>query len=283
MRHAILRGFLFLLLIVLASLGVGCEAPVEEQAAEELPPEPEGPPKPKPGDYLPVEAGEFTMGSDTRPRGFENQPQLHEPEHKAETGAYEIGAYETTNAEFARFQIESDYVAEGDWRSYYSIERIEHPVANVTWDDAKAYCEWAGGRLPTEAEWEKAARGPEGFAYPWGNEWANTKSNCNEMGFRNTVEIGDIETDVSPYGAYDMMGNVQEWTAEKVAPYPNSPARRDQNFRRGFITARGGSYAIKGGSIGLWTRSIYLPKSQTGIGFRCVKDVEGAAGEAEGN
>ncbi len=256
--------------------------------AQEMEPEPppaaveEGPPEPQHGDFATVPAGEFLMGSNIRPD--ENRPALHEPEHTVDLPAYQIHVFEVTNAEFTRFQIESEYVAQGDWRNFASIEKGYFPVANVTWKDAKAYCEWIGGRLPTEAEWEKAARGPEGWAYPWGDKWDPTKSNCNEKGHRNLIEVGEIETDRSAYGVRDMMGNAQEWISEKLAPYPRSPARRDANFQRGFIAARGGSYAIKGASTTLWSRGAYVPRGQYGTGFRCAKDadLEEAASEEEG-
>lgn len=281
MRHpAYLLIFSIVLLLGLGLL-IGCGQPAEETAAEALPPEDLPPPKPKPGDWVTVPAGEFKMGSDERPERSKNQPQFYEPEHTVETKAYEMLVFEVTNGQFAKFQIESDYAAEGNWRQFYSIGKEDYPVANVTHDDANEFCKWAGGRLPTEAEWEKAARGPEGFLYPWGDKWDPTKSNCNEMGFANLVQVGQLETDVSGYGVHDMMGNVQEWTADKFAPYPDSPARRDVNFTRGYISARGGSYAIKGGSIFLYTRGAYLPKAQYGIGFRCVKDAEGEGGEAQ--
>ena len=282
-----MRKILTLALAVpcLALLAAAC-TPTQE-VEPEVAPEPveETAPEPQHGDFVTIPAGEFIMGSDIRPDHQKKQPALHEPEHTVDLPAYQIHVFEVTIAEFTRFQIEGDYVAEGDWRSFASIEKAYYPVANLTWDDAKAYCDWIGGRLPTEAEWEKAARGPDGWTYPWGNKWDPTKSNCNEKGHRNLIEVGEIETDRSFYGVRDMMGNVQEWLGEKLAPYPGSPARRNANFQRGFIAARGGSYAIKGESTTLWTRGAYVPKGQYGTGFRCVKDVEveEEASAGEGN
>ena len=217
------------------------------------------------------------------PDGLKDRPALYEPEHTVDLPAYQIHVFEVTNAEFTRFQIEGDYVAEGDWRRFSSIEKGYYPVANVTWEDAKGYCEWIGGRLPTEAEWEKAARSPDGRPYPWGDKWDPTKSNCNEKGHQTLVEVGEIETDSSPYDVRDMMGNVQEWVSDEFMAYPRSPARENPYFQRGWFSARGGSYAIKGKSSPLWTRAAYLPRGQYGTGFRCAKDVEGEASEGEGN
>ena len=105
------------------------------------------------------------MGSDERTG---TQPALHEPEHEVEIAAFQMGIFEVTNAEFSRFQLDQDeYMAEGAWRQFYSIDKVDHPVVNVTYEDAKAYCGWAGGRLPSEAEWEYAGRGTENNKFPW--------------------------------------------------------------------------------------------------------------------
>ena len=266
-----------------ALLAAACTPAQEVESDAPSEPVEESPPKPQHGDFVTIPAGEFTMGSDIRPAGLKDRPALYEPEHTVDLPAYQIHVFEVTNAEFTRFQIEGDYVAEGDWRRFSSIEKGYYPVANVTWEDAKGYCEWIGGRLPTEAEWEKAARSPDGRPYPWGDKWDPTKSNCNEKGHQTLVEVGEIETDSSPYDVRDMMGNVQEWVSDEFMAYPRSPARENPYFQRGWFSARGGSYAIKGKSSPLWTRAAYLPRGQYGTGFRCAKDVEGEASEGEGN
>jgi formylglycine-generating enzyme required for sulfatase activity len=210
--------------------------------------------------------------------GTEKDPhrlKLAEPAHPVELAAYEIDVFEVTNGQFARFQIESDYEAEGDWRSHYTIGREDFPVANVTWNDAKEYCAWAGGRLPTEAEWEKAARGTEGLRYPWGDVFDWNKANTNEHGVRDTVEVGTLPEDKSPYGAYDMVGNVQEWTATELEPYPDAEIVDRNVFQRNYITVRGCSYAMKGEGMYLFSRTAAVPNALFGYGFRCVKDVPG--------
>jgi len=259
----------FLASLVLLSHGtwLGC-GEAETPADEAMAIEPEIV-KPKPGESVLIPAGEFTMGTEQQA-----PPQVAVPQHTIDLPAYFIDVYEVTHGEWIRFITEADIRPEGNWRQFYSIGKEDHPVSNVTWDDAKAYCEWAGKRLPTEAEWEKAARGPDAYRYSWGDLWDARKSNSSEMGMRNTMEVGEVATDRSPYGVYDMVGNAQEWTNEKLAPYPDSPARRDDAFRANYIAVRGGSYNVKGRTMGLFSRSGYAPDSQYGIGFRCVQDVE---------
>jgi formylglycine-generating enzyme required for sulfatase activity len=262
-------------LILIASLSFGlwfvsC-APAEEQAVEgeALPAEPLEE-RPEPGDMVMIPAGEFTMGSDEKA----GNPPTANPAHPVDLPAYEIDVFEVTNGGFARFQIEGEYAAEGDWRSFYTIGKEDIPVANVTWQDAKEYCAWAGKRLPTEAEWEKAARGPEGLGFPWGDDFDWENSNTNEYGVRNLLDVGSLEEDKSAYGAYDMFGNVQEWTSEILKPYKGNKAGKIPAFNGKYVAVRGASYALKGDSMYLWTRSGYYPKSQFGLGFRCARDVE---------
>lgn len=258
-------------MLLMVACSRGAEPETEPSAAETSDQEPVAPPKP--GEMILIPAGEFIMGSNKKGEG---RPALEGPEHKVQLPAYYIDAYEVTFGEWIKFVNESGYQPEGNWRQFYAIGKEYYPVANVTWEDAKAYAKWAGKRLPTEAEWEKAARGTQGFAYPWGNEWSPSKCNCYEYGFRDTMEIGKVAEDISPYRVHDMMGNVQEWTADLLKPYPGSPAARDVNFSRNYVVVRGASYAMKGGSMTLWVRSGYYPKSLFGLGFRCAKDAESA-------
>jgi formylglycine-generating enzyme required for sulfatase activity len=262
----------FLLIFSSSLLWLGCsdatEAPIDEVADMT-------PAQPEPGEMVLIPAGEFIMGSD-----LERTPPLEVPEHTVELPAYYIDVYEVTHGEWIRFLTENDYSPEGDWRRFYNIGKEDHPVGNVTWEDARTYCEAAGKRLPTEAEWEKAGRGTDGLKYPWGEVW-ESKANTEEHGMRNSIEVGEMAEDKSPFGVYDMMGNSQEWTADKLEPYPDNPDRRNESFRRDFIAVRGGSYAMRGRSMALYMRSAYLMDAQYGIGFRCVRDSEKAVQEGE--
>ncbi len=260
--------FLACLVLFSYSTWLGCGGSAEAPADEAMAVEPDIV-KPRPGDNVLIPAGEFIMGTEQQA-----PPPLAVPQRTLDLPAYSIDVYEVTHGEWIKFITEADFRPEGNWRQFYSIGKEDHPVTNVTLEDAKAYCEWAGKRLPTEEEWEKAARGPDALKYPWGDVWDGKKSNSSEMGMRNTMEVGEVETDKSPYGLYDMMGNAQEWTGEKLTPYPDSPASREDAFRGNNIAVRGGSYAVKGRTMGLFSRSGYAPDSQYGIGFRCVQDVE---------
>ena len=256
--------------------------------SEPPPPEPEAPvdlppPPPKPGDMVLIPAGEFMMGTDSVPN---NAAGLETPAHKVTfDNPYYIDVYEVTNGQWIKFLTESRTKVESNWRPMYSIGKEDVPVANLTLDDAKAYCEWAGKRLPTEAEWERAARGPENLRFPWGDVYDPSKSNTNDMNFNGLVEVGSFETDKSGYGVYDMMGNVQEWTSDRLRPYPQSTrkVRNNPAFTSRFrlYSLRGSSFAFKGSSMNLLTRSGYPAKAQYGTGFRCAKDAEEEA-PAEG-
>jgi len=155
------------------------------------------------------------------------------------------------------------------------------PVTTVTWDDANAYCRWAGKRLPTEAEWAKAARGPKGFEFPWGNEWDPKKINTlSEDPEAPYSAGGSFPGDKSPYGVYDMAANVAEWVADWYDAYPGAPAYDNEYYGKIQRAARGGiTSSGHYDSISLMfraaKRSHYPPSSAlVDLGFRCVKDVE---------
>ena len=265
-----------LLIGSLALTGCSEPPPPEPEAPVDLPP-----PPPKPGDMVLIPAGEFMMGTDDVPKTSQG---LETPAHKVTMDQpYYIDVFEVTNGQWIKFLTESRTKVESNWRPMYSIGKEDFPVSNLTLDDAKAYCEWAGKRLPTEAEWERAARGPDNFRFPWGDVYDPSKSNTNDMSYNNLTEVGSFETDKSGYGVYDMMGNVQEWTGDRLRPYPKSKARNNDAFTSRFklYALRGSSFQFKGSSMNLMTRSGYPAKAQYGTGFRCAKDAEEEA-PAEG-
>jgi serine/threonine-protein kinase len=188
-----------------------------------------------------VPAGEFTMGMKAEDalaecQKFSSDCQLDwfkdgEPPHLVNLDAFWIDQTEVTNARYAKCVQDGKCDPPGSTRSfagesyYGDSEFNNYPVIFVSWEAAAAYCSWAGRRLPTEAEWEKAARGENALMYPWGNEAPdNSLLNFNGL-MGNTTEVGKYPGGASPYGALDMAGNVMEWVADWYDPnyYSNSP------------------------------------------------------------
>jgi len=232
----------------------GAEAPTEPPVAEMM---------------VEIPAGEFTMGNDA---GDDDE----KPAHTVPLEAFEIDLFEVTNADFAKFVEETGYqtgaeqAGEAGWRAY-AEGKDNHPVVKVTWNDANAYCEWAGKRLPTEAEWEKATRGTDGRTYPWGNEWDPAKANTKESGFRGTVAVGSFAEGVSPYGVFDMAGNVWEWTADWYQAYPGS-TYQSEYFGEKFKVTRGGGWFQEEKLVTTFNRSATDPSAANDdLGFRCAR------------
>ena len=167
-----------------------------------------------------IPAGEFLMGSD--PAQDEDAQDDEQPQHRVYVPEYSIGKYPVTNEQYAAFVKATGYEASGHWgKGEIPSGKENHPEVYVFWDDAVAYCQWlseATGqnlRLPTEAEWEKAARGTDGRIYPWGNEWDPTRLNSLEGGPEDTMPVGHYSPGGdSPYGVADMAGNVWEWCTD---------------------------------------------------------------------
>ena len=256
-----------------------------------------------------VPAGPFTMGSAS---GEINE----RPVHTVTLSGFWIDQTEVTNAMFATFVAATKYQTEAekplweyqfnlntqqagsgtagsDWRHPRGIKSSvdglgSHPVVHVSWNDSVAYCEWAGSRLPTEAEWEKASRGTDGRTYPWGETPPNGKlvnfadvnlnvdwaDNSADDGQEFTAPVGSFKAGASPYGVYDMAGNVWEWVADWYGIYfqtansdnPTGPASGDGRV------LRGGSWNNASDFIRTTNRAWYAPVGPWGnLGFRCAR------------
>ncbi len=210
-----------------------------------------------------VPAGEFLMGSteaqvkDVIAQGLQEEYAKRElPQHSLVLPEYWMAKYPVTNAEYQAFVQAVNHAPPRGWDGPNYPEGIgDHPVVNVTWHDAVAYCEWlsqATGkpyRLPSEAEWEKAARGTDGWIYPWGNNWDAQKCNTSDGGVGGTTPVGQYSPQGdSPYGCADMAGNVWEWTLSLLDKYPcpddakQRAAREDLNSTNNRVL-RGGSFS----------------------------------------
>jgi len=186
--------------------------------------------------------------------------------------AFAIERTEVTNAAYAAFIASSGRRLPAFWSGgAIPAGQNAFPVAGVSWADADAYCRWIGGRLPTEAEWEKAARGVDGRLWPWGDEWSAELANTAESAQQRnagSVAVGSYAGGASPFGALDMAGNVWEWTSDWYTAYDASDSPAQHLFR----TARGGSWR--------YTRELARASVRLGlppddrhvdVGFRCVR------------
>ena len=223
------------------------------------------------------------------------------PQREIDLSAFYIDLYEVTNALFDRCVEDGDCRAvdlsscklydpkTSSWgkgsQGHSKLRAADHPVACVAWTDARDYCEWAGRRLPTEAEWEKAARGPDDQEFPWGNDWRPDALNWGELagfgsidGHETSSPVGAFPQNISPYGAFDMAGNVWEWTADWRGDlyYRRSPSRDPVNdVADPDKIIRGGSWSFAGN--GARTSYRYFEPLTTrddAIGFRCAATPE---------
>lgn len=216
-----------------------------------------------------IPAGEFVMGSQ---KGDESPP------HSVSVAAFEIDRYEVTNAEFARFVEATGYQTDAEksndpspWQAYFTGGKENYPVVKVSWNDAQAYCEWAGKRLPAESEWEKAARGTDQLTYPWGDEWDASKVNSKESGLRGPVTVGSFPQGASPYDVMDMAGNVWEWTASWYNGYPQTTFNSNY-FGETFKVLRGGGWFSDQSQVRTTQRNANSPDAANDdIGFRCAR------------
>ncbi len=191
--------------------------------------------------------------------------------------AFYIDRFEVTNRQFAEFVKQTGYKAEGNWQKYATPDRMNHPVVCVSWHDAQAYAKWAGKRLPTDEEWEKAARGGDARRFPWGNKWDSRRLNCFDSNRGNTAPVGSYPNGASPYGVEDMAGNVWEWVDSWFIPASSDTSLAMQR------SIRGGSRSDKAEDCLIVAKRGVFPENGglVNSGFRCVIDPRLDAGADE--
>src|SRR5262245_23229239 len=212
------------------------------------------------------------MGSDP---AAEFAPDPDEaPAHRVAVGAFAIGRAPVTNAEFSLFVAATGRDAPTHWPGgEIPAGREGHPVTYVSWDDAAAFCAWAGGRLPSEAEWERAARGDDGRTWPWGDEPPSPERAV--FASVDTAAVGSRKAGASPFGALDLAGNVWEWTASVLRPYPfDADAGQADASSPDPRAVRGGSFIHAPGEIRCSARHGMLPGTVDHyVGFRLAAAV----------
>jgi formylglycine-generating enzyme required for sulfatase activity len=270
-------------------------------------------PAPQDDDMVLISAGEFLMGSPEGGDSFSDE----RPQRRVHLSPYKIDRREVTNADYRQFIAATGHRAPANqnpavtlWAEGRPLAGSDrHPVVNVSWHDAAAYCRWVGKRLPTEAEWEKAARGTDGRLYPWGETWAPRLANSasywagrtiefkdteewkafwvhgeggrisKEQGLNGevlTLPVGSFPEGASPYGLLDMAGNASEWVQDWFEPYyylkaPNADPKGPNGMLLKVV--RGGSWLKPARSMRTADRDYGFPDDrQSGTGFRCARE-----------
>ncbi|GJL78615.1 MAG: hypothetical protein NPINA01_16040 [Nitrospinaceae bacterium] len=244
-----------------------------------------------------IPSGDFTMGTDAV--DSENhalsvgltKPWFADefPEHRVYTRDFFIDKYEVTNRQYYIFCQATDHKPPRTWAGpKYADGDDDLPVTNVNFFDAAAYAEWTGKRLPTEAEWEKAARGSLGNVFPWGNSFnwdaANISHSSKKRVGHQLRPVGSFPAGASPYGVHDMIGNAWEWVWDYYLPYPDNEYA-SPDYGKKYVVVRGLSYMGVGHFpkksykkvVALKARASYREKlnpfaRNKDVGFRCAKD-----------
>lgn len=230
-------------------------------------------------DMVLIPAGEFKMGS--RSGAGDEQPV-----HTVYVDAFYIDKHEVTNAEYHKFMEDTGFKAPKEWGNP-ALSRSNHPVVSVTWHEASSYCQWAGKRLPTEAEWEKAAKSADDRMYPWGNDPPDASGrfranydpgNLIEDGHKFTSPAGSFSNGATDFGIVDMSGNIQEWCADWYAPNYYTKSQGAKNPRgpasgTGKRVLRGGGFKDRLDRIRTTSRFGQEPDAKMpDNGFRCARN-----------
>ena len=251
--------------------------------------------------FVEVPEGPFRLGADEEAEGAPQKGHEY-PQVTLDLPAFEIDRFLVTVAQFARFVDDGGYDREGLWRpmgwQWRTDERItrprfqaddertqweiyltpNRPIVGVSFYEAEAFARWSGGRLPTEAEWEKAARGPDGQEYPWGDEWIDDAAGGRDVGPRTTLPVGVFPKGESFYGALDVVGSVWQWCADVYEPklyeridedHPRGP---DEAPLDGHRSVRGGAWNTLRYSLRCANRNSYKATARySNLGFRIIR------------
>ncbi|MCC6139797.1 MAG: SUMF1/EgtB/PvdO family nonheme iron enzyme [Nitrospira sp.] len=222
-----------------------------------------------------IPAGPFEMGA-SGTQALEDE----RPRHRVVLDAYSIDVYEVTTAQYGIFLAEAGRAAPWLWEAVNMSRHGDRPVIGVDWRDADAYCRWKGKRLPTEAEWEKAARGADARLYPWGNQLPTNEHANFAIGARFSysqalMPVQSYEPGKSPFGLYQMAGNAGEWVSDWYGAnyYEQSPEANPLGPKNGqFKVLRGGSWSDLPKYLLTYGRFKLPPETRNSYtGFRCAK------------
>ena len=238
-------------------------------------------PSVQPTEMITIAPGEFTMGSFEKDIEWAAKAFFSEsldyyrdetPAHTVELPAYKIDVTEVTMGQY-RLYMEQSGTSAPKFMDNERFNQDHQPVVGVTWQEAADYCATMGKRLPTEAEWEKAARGTDGRYYPWGNDPDETKANIRGKldNYRYSAPVGREPRGASPYGILDMAGNAWEWTADWYQPHPGNTHPNDF-YGKQYRVIKGGSWFSNMDLARIAVRGKSLPDRRNNyIGFRCAK------------
>jgi formylglycine-generating enzyme required for sulfatase activity len=263
--------------------------------------------KPRHPDLVTISAGSFIMGisddlvehlvwrDEWAAEWYEKDMfMVEQPEHRLPLPAFEIARYPVTNFEYHKFVWATGYRVPRGWLKFQYVEGTDtHPVVGISYEDTLEYCKWInkmlgpgpGGslyRLPTEAEWERAARGDDGRLFPWGDEFDPWRCNTVEGGKRGTTACGEYSPiGDSPWGLSDMAGNVYEWTASRLSPYPYDPADgREAPGCAGTFVIRGGAWYYSSKLARCTAREgVMATFVSSSLGFRLARTVKEPGGQ----
>lgn len=230
-----------------------------------------------------IAGGPFVMGSN-------EGSSSHQPQHQVMVADFYLDRWPVTNLEYKQFvdatghPVPNYEVSWCDTRGYnwdpqtrmYPKGKADHPVVLVTWDDAMAYAAWSGKRLPTEAEWERAARGRDGRRYPWGAEFTSGRCNSKEAELNGTSSVGYFSpAGDTPEGIIDMVGNIWEWTNTLFRAYPYDPNDgRESRQALGFRVLRGASWVNDASVAHALARLDGDFQFYNNVGFRCAASAD---------